>query len=124
MLCRTGYNWIDSLRDNAEARVSDRQFEQRAHRFPFNTPPTKEAYFVREVFEAHFPSVAAIQTVKGGPSIACSTAAAIEWDETFKAAAHVGESDHRQLANYRPRLLSAQPAPPRLGGGGPALRLG
>jgi hypothetical protein len=33
-----------------------------------------QAYMVREMFESHFPSVAAIETVPGGPSIACSTA--------------------------------------------------
>ena len=85
-----GYNWIDTLRATAEEQVTDRQFEQREHRFPVNTPLTKEAYFIRQKFEAHFPSGAAMNTVKGGPSIACSTAAAIEWDEEFKKAAHIG----------------------------------
>ncbi len=78
-----GYGWIDSLRQRAEAEVTDHQLERAGFRFPVNTPPTKEAYFYRQVFESHFPSVAAAETVPGGPSIACSTAAAIEWDEEF-----------------------------------------
>jgi len=36
------------------------------------------------IFEHHFPGESARATVPGGPSIACSTAAAIEWDEEFK----------------------------------------
>jgi hypothetical protein len=60
---------------------ADRQFENRARRFPHNVPLTKEAYYIRQIFESHFPSIAAMDTVPGGPSIACSTAAAIEWCE-------------------------------------------
>eukprot|EP01035_Chromulina_nebulosa_P026794 gene26794-35121_t len=32
----------------------------------------------------HYPQNAAVKTVPGGPSIACSTARAIEWDASFK----------------------------------------
>ncbi|TYZ62845.1 hypothetical protein PybrP1_005516, partial [[Pythium] brassicae (nom. inval.)] len=35
----------------------------------------------------HFEKEVAAQTVPGGPSIACSTSAAIEWDEAFKNSA-------------------------------------
>jgi len=79
-----GYGWIDSLRAKAEEEVSDIQFENRKNRFPFNTPSTKEGYRNRVIFEHHFPGESARATVPGGPSIACSTAAAIEWDEEFK----------------------------------------
>merc|ERR1719453_843388 len=37
-----GYGWIDALRDNAEAHVTDKQLRAAAHRFPVNTPLTKE----------------------------------------------------------------------------------
>lgn len=82
-----GYGWIDSLRDLAERTVSDQMFANAANRFPDNTPVTKEAYMYRSIFEDHFPQLAAVKTVPGGPSIACSTARAIAWDESFKTRA-------------------------------------
>lgn len=53
-------------------------------RFPIMTPPTKEAYYYRMIFEEHFPSMTAVLTVPQVKSIACSTEKAMEWDETFK----------------------------------------
>lgn len=82
-----GYGWIDSLKDHAEHAVSERQFARAATRFPVNTPVSREAYLYRALFERHFPGEAAARTVPGGPSIACSTPAAIEWDAAFAAAA-------------------------------------
>ena len=38
-----------------------------AHRYPSNTPRTKEAYWYRSVFEEHFSMPAAAETVPGGP---------------------------------------------------------
>ncbi|KDO28545.1 asparagine synthase [Saprolegnia parasitica CBS 223.65] len=82
-----GYGWIDSLKDWAEREVSDRQMQHAELLFPYNTPQTKEAYFYRSIFSKHFEKEVAAQTVPGGPSIACSTPAAIEWDAAFKNAA-------------------------------------
>ncbi|KAG5181263.1 asparagine synthase [Tribonema minus] len=82
-----GYGWIDALRDNAAAHVSDDMFNHRANRFPHNPPASKEAYLYRSIFEEFYPTQAAAETVPGGPSIACSTARAIEWDESFKGRA-------------------------------------
>jgi len=48
------------------------------------TPPTKEAYYYRMVFEQHFPSMASVCTVPQVKSIACSTEKAMEWDESFR----------------------------------------
>ncbi len=48
------------------------------------TPPTKEAYYYRMIFEQHYPSMSAVCTVPQSKSIACSTEKAIEWDESFK----------------------------------------
>lgn len=79
-----GYGWIDSLRDNAALHVSDDMFAHAAFRYPVNTPPTKENYYYRSVFDEHFPQPAAALTVPGGPSIACSTSRAMEWDANFK----------------------------------------
>jgi hypothetical protein len=55
-------------------------------RYPDNTPRTKEAYWYRTVFESHFPQRAAAETVPGGPSVACSTAAAALWDAAWAGA--------------------------------------
>jgi len=79
-----GYSWIDSIKARAEQRVSDDEFSKAAQRFPYNTPTTKEGYYIRKVFTKHFPGKSAEETVPGGPSVACSTPAAIAWDESFK----------------------------------------
>jgi len=80
-----GYSWIDHLKEVAEKEITDAQMAAAANRFPVNTPATKEAYRYRQMFETHFKSKAsAIDSVPGGPSIACSTAKAVEWDESFK----------------------------------------
>ncbi len=78
-----GYSWIDSLRDHAQKEVTDKMMENAAFTFPYNTPSTKEAYFYRSLFEQHYPGEAAAKCVPGGPSIACSTPAAIAWDASF-----------------------------------------
>ncbi|MGY6629976.1 MAG: asparagine synthase B [Wenzhouxiangella sp.] len=78
-----GYGWIDALRDHADRQVSDRELAEAEQRFPLNPPLTKEQYLYRRIFERHFPSQAAAATVPAGPSIACSTAEALAWDESF-----------------------------------------
>jgi len=78
-----GYHWIDTLKRVAGERVSDTQMGNARYRFALNTPVTKEAYFYREIFESYFPGDAAAACVPGGPSIACSTPAAIAWDASF-----------------------------------------
>jgi asparagine synthase (glutamine-hydrolysing) len=55
-----------------------------SYRFPHNTPATKEAYYYRTLFHQHFPSETAAKTIAGGPSIACSTPAALEWEQSWK----------------------------------------
>ena len=79
-----GYGWIDAIRDTAEQEVSDQEMANAQYRFPYNTPTTKEGYRARAIFEEHFPLEDAAKCVPGGPSVACSTARAIEWDESFK----------------------------------------
>ncbi|EWM23351.1 asparagine synthetase [Nannochloropsis gaditana] len=82
-----GYGWIDALRDHANADVSDKVFSAAENRFPYNTPLTKEAYYYRDIFDRFFPSPSAAATVPGGPSIACSTPRAMEWDASFRGRA-------------------------------------
>jgi asparagine synthase (glutamine-hydrolysing) len=79
-----GYNWIDSLREMAEKKVSDKQMMHASERFPVNPPMSKEEYWYRTIFEEHFPSASAARTVPSVPSVACSTAVALEWDASFK----------------------------------------
>lgn len=47
-------------------------------------PKCWQAYLYRKIFEEFFPTPAAAETVPMGKSIACSTARALEWDESFK----------------------------------------
>lgn len=79
-----GYNWIDTLREVANKKISDRQLEKAAERFPINPPMSKEEYWYRTMFEEHFPSASAAGTVPSVPSVACSSAVALEWDASFK----------------------------------------
>lgn len=58
-----GYSWIDSLKAEADHRISDLQFKERFDRWPQDTPTTKEAYLYREIFEMHFPQKACIKSV-------------------------------------------------------------
>jgi asparagine synthase (glutamine-hydrolysing) len=80
-----GYSWIDSLKAHAEARVTDLEMAEAAERFPIGTPLTKESYVYRAIFEELFPHPSAAACVPYGPSVACSSAAALEWDPSFKA---------------------------------------
>lgn len=82
-----GYGWIDGLKVYAASQVSDRDLTRAAARFSVNPPLSKEAYLYRRIFEQHFPGSACAMTVPGGKSIACSSPAAIAWDESFAATA-------------------------------------
>jgi len=59
-----GYGWINTLRAHTESKISDALFENRAERFPIETPTTKEAYFYRSIFEQHFHHPYARKTVQ------------------------------------------------------------
>ncbi|PRQ48729.1 putative asparagine synthase (glutamine-hydrolyzing) [Rosa chinensis] len=75
-----GYSWIDGLKDHANKQVTDSMLMNASFVYPENTPTTKEGYYYRTIFEKYFPKNAARSTVPGGPSVACSTAKAVEWD--------------------------------------------
>ncbi|HVG11892.1 MAG TPA: asparagine synthase B [Flavisolibacter sp.] len=81
-----GYGWIDTLKKVTSEAVSDEQIKNAAFRFPFNTPRSKEEYYYRTIFSEHFPGDEAAKCVPSEPSVACSTAIALEWDEAFKNA--------------------------------------
>ncbi len=79
-----GYSWIDVLKQITSERVSDEEMAHAAERFPINPPMNKEEYYYRSIFEEHFPSASAARSVPSERSVACSTATALEWDESFK----------------------------------------
>lgn len=79
-----GYSWIDTLKAVTAQAVTDGQMAHAAERFPINTPMNKEEYYYRSIFEEYFPSESAARSVPSVPSVACSTAEALAWDESFK----------------------------------------
>jgi len=79
-----GYSWIDTLKAQAEAKVSDNELATAAQRFAINPPQNKEEYLYRTIFESHFPSEAAAKTVPSVKSVACSTPEALLWDASFQ----------------------------------------
>lgn len=103
-----GYSWIDTLKKLADEKVSDRQFEAAAKRFPVNTPLNKEEYYYRSIFEEFFPSESAAACVPHEASVACSTATALAWDESFR---HLNDPSGRAVSGvhdraYRKKLVS------------------
>lgn len=78
-----GYSWIDTLKEQAETKVSDQELADAYKRFPINPPRNKEEYLYRSIFQEHFPSDSAALTVPSVPSVACSSPEALAWDESF-----------------------------------------
>ncbi|MGY2889857.1 asparagine synthase (glutamine-hydrolyzing) [Bradyrhizobium sp. USDA 4524] len=78
-----GYSWIESLKHQAENKVSDQMLAEASKRFPRQTPTSKEGYFYRTIFDGIFNNPTACLTVPVGPSIACSTPTAFLWSQQF-----------------------------------------
>ncbi|HCI55745.1 MAG TPA: asparagine synthase B [Bacteroidales bacterium] len=78
-----GYNWIDTLKELANKKVTDNQMKTAKFRFMINPPLTKEEYLYRSIFSEYFPSESAAATVPSVPSVACSTPEALAWDSSF-----------------------------------------
>ncbi len=91
-----GYDWIDSLKDLVNEKVSDDMFKNAKFTFPFQTPMSKEEYYYRSIFEEHFPSETSATTVPSVPSVACSTPIALEWDKAFK---NLNDPSGRSVSN-------------------------
>jgi len=79
-----GYGWIDTLKKITTAAITDDMLNTAHFRFPVNTPRNKEEYYYRSIFSEHFPSESAAACVPSVPSVACSTAEALAWDESFR----------------------------------------
>ena len=90
-----GYSWIDTLKAVTAAAVSDEEMAHAAERFPINPPQNKEEYYYRCIFAEHFPSESAARCVPSVPSVACSTAEALAWDESFR---HLNDPSGRAVA--------------------------
>jgi len=91
-----GYDWIDSLKELVDVKVSDEMFNNAKFTFPFQTPMSKEEYFYISIFEEHFPSETAAKTVPSVPSVACSSPLALEWDKSFK---NMNDPSGRSISN-------------------------
>ncbi|KIY64233.1 glutamine-hydrolyzing asparagine synthase [Cylindrobasidium torrendii FP15055 ss-10] len=57
-----GYSWIDGIKDFAASVISDEALATASERWPDSTPDTKEAYYIRQVFDGLYPSEAAAST--------------------------------------------------------------
>jgi asparagine synthase (glutamine-hydrolysing) len=79
-----GYNWIDTLKEQANQKVSNEDLMKAGVKFPINTPQNKEEYLYRTIFTEHFPSDSAAKCVPSVPSVACSTPEALAWDVSFQ----------------------------------------
>ena len=79
-----GYSWIDTLKRITSEAVTDEQMAHAAERFPVHPPQCKEEYYYRSIFAELFPSESAARAVPSEASVACSTAAALEWDAAFQ----------------------------------------
>ncbi|KAL1370151.1 hypothetical protein HN51_000459 [Arachis hypogaea] len=74
-----GYNWIDALKAHAASHVTDTMMLNAARTYPLHTPPTKEAYLYRMIFEKIFPKQPARLTIPWEPTVACCTPKALSW---------------------------------------------
>jgi asparagine synthase (glutamine-hydrolysing) len=53
-IIKVGFSWIDTLKLEAEKRVTNEELEQAEKKFPINPPTTKEAYWYRTMFVGKF----------------------------------------------------------------------
>merc|ERR1711988_765260 len=119
-----GYSWIDGLKEHAERVISDNDMATAKSRFPYNTPTTKEAAYFRQIFHAHFPNNnygnGIERTIPGGPSVACSTAKAIEWDASFSNPENQDQSG--RMVDVHDATVDKGAVPP-VGGHAPATKV-
>ena len=53
-----GHSMVDYLKEFAQSRYTDEEFEERRHAYDFAQPFTKESLLYRELFERHYPGQA------------------------------------------------------------------
>ena len=82
-----GHSMVDDLKEYAESRYTDQQFETRRKLYPFATPFTKESLLYRELFERYYPGQAEMVADFWMPNK--------EWE-----GCNVNDPSARVLANY------------------------
>lgn len=68
MFLTTGYGWIDALKDEAAARISDEQFKIHKPEWGTDIPDTKEAYWYRLMYDNVFRPHTAKTVMRWVPS--------------------------------------------------------
>jgi len=63
-----GYGWIDALKDNAEANVTDEMMKNPKPEWGDDIPDSKEAYWYRIMFDQHFPPYCASTVMRWTPT--------------------------------------------------------
>jgi asparagine synthase (glutamine-hydrolysing) len=63
-----GYGWIDALKDNAEANVTDEMMKNPKPEWGNDIPDSKEAYWYRCMFDEHFPPYCASTVMRWTPT--------------------------------------------------------
>ena len=53
-----GHSMVDDLKEYAESRYTDEEFERRCAQYTFARPFTKESLLYREIFEKYYPGQA------------------------------------------------------------------
>nr|CDJ86324.1 Asparagine synthase domain containing protein [Haemonchus contortus] len=59
-----GYSWIEELIEFCAQQVTDEEFSKAEELFSYNTPHSKEAFYMRKLFCEMFPSDNAAKTVR------------------------------------------------------------
>jgi asparagine synthase (glutamine-hydrolysing) len=76
-------NWIDSLKEFSESKISDEMLYSASDIYKINTPLTKEAMLYRQIFSKYYKTDSMAETIHQCRTIACSTERAISWDKSF-----------------------------------------
>jgi asparagine synthase (glutamine-hydrolysing) len=80
-----GYSLIDTIRERSKALFSAEEVTAATKKFRYNTPNTEESLWYRTIFDSVFSHPCSIRTVPlVGTTVACSSPAALAWDEAFK----------------------------------------
>jgi asparagine synthase (glutamine-hydrolysing) len=51
-------SWHNVIKEYIDTKITDKEFECNKDLYTFNTPPSKEAYYYRKVFEQYYPNMA------------------------------------------------------------------
>ena len=55
-----GHSMVDDLKEYAESRYTDAEFEEKRRQYSHAQPFTKESLLYREIFEKHYPGQSAM----------------------------------------------------------------